>query len=251
MTFRTTITVAVMAFITALAACLILIQAVTFHAAARDAASAYMDATSANALSRLGARVSELSSLIRVLSKNPFLTDSDDRSEVDGAAELFKTALDELPQSDSLYVGYDNGCWLQARRLENLDPAQRQRLGAPADAVYNINLVRPTPGGALPMRRIFEDERGRKIEQFDLWDYGYDARQRSWYPADSGGSHPRCHRRPHGRRAFELDPEGCLLFATGIVLGRLASYRINGETGALTLLITSPPKRLIERSTMS
>jgi adenylate cyclase len=181
MTFRTTITVAVMAFITALAACLILIQAVTFHAAARDAASAYMDATSANALSRLGARVSELSSLIRVLSKNPFLTDSDDRSEVDGAAELFKTALDELPQSDSLYVGYDNGCWLQARRLENLDPAQRQRLGAPADAVYNINLVRPTPGGALPMRRIFEDERGGKIEQFDLWDYGYDARQRSWY----------------------------------------------------------------------
>jgi adenylate cyclase len=181
MTFRTTITVAVMAFITALAACLILIQAVTFHAAARDAASAYMDATSANALSRLGARVSELSSLIRVLSKNPFLTDSDDRSEVDGAAELFKTALDELPQSDSLYVGYDNGCWLQARRLENLDPAQRQRLGAPADAVYNINLVRPAPGGALPMRRIFEDERGGKIEQFDLWDYGYDARQRSWY----------------------------------------------------------------------
>jgi adenylate cyclase len=181
MTFRTTITIAVMAFITALAACLILIQAVTFHAAARDAASAYMDATSANALSRLGARVSELSSLIHVLSRNPFLTDSDDRSEVDGAAELFKTALDELPQSDSLYVGYDNGCWLQARRLENLDPAQRQRLGAPADAVYNINLVRPAPGGALPMRRIFEDERGGKIEQFDLWDYGYDARQRSWY----------------------------------------------------------------------
>jgi adenylate cyclase len=70
---------------------------------------------------------------------------------------------------------------LQARRLENLDPAQRQRLGAPADAVYNINLVRPAPGGALPMRRIFEDERGGKIEQFDLWDYGYDARQRSWY----------------------------------------------------------------------
>jgi hypothetical protein len=29
------------------------------------------------------------------------------------------------------------------------------------------------------MRRIFEDERGGKIEQFDLWDYGYDARQRS------------------------------------------------------------------------
>jgi adenylate cyclase len=170
-----------MAFITALAACLILIQAVTFHTAARDAASAYMDAASANALGRLEARVSGLASLVRVLSKNPFLADSDDRSEVGGAVGLFKTALDELPQSDSLYVGYDNGCWLQVRRLENLDPAQRGMLGAPANAVYNINLVRPTPGGASPMRRIFEDQQGDKIEQLDLWDYGYDARERSWY----------------------------------------------------------------------
>jgi adenylate cyclase len=31
------------------------------------------------------------------------------------------------------------------------------------------------------MRRIFEDEEGNKIEQLDLWDYGYDARTRPWY----------------------------------------------------------------------
>jgi len=154
-TFRTTITVAVMAFITALAAFLILIQVLTFHAAAREAASAYMNAASASALSRLEAQVSELASLIRVLSTNPFLADSDDRSEIGGAVGLFKTALDELPQSDSLYVGYDNGCWLQVRRLDNLDPTHRARLEAPAHAVYDINLVRPTPGGALPMRRVF------------------------------------------------------------------------------------------------
>jgi adenylate cyclase len=103
-TFRTTITLAVVAFITALGACLILIQVLTFHAAAREAASAYMDAASAKALSRLEAQVSELASLVRVLSTNPFLADSDDRSEVGGAVGLFKTALDELPQADSLYM---------------------------------------------------------------------------------------------------------------------------------------------------
>ena len=31
------------------------------------------------------------------------------------------------------------------------------------------------------MLRIFEDEQGNKIEQLDLWDYGYDARTRPWY----------------------------------------------------------------------
>jgi adenylate cyclase len=181
LTFRIAITAAVMAFVTALTACLIFIQIATFHAAATAAASAAMDAASANTLSRLEAQVSELSSLVRVLSTNPSLADSDDRSEVDGAIGLFKAALHELPLTDSLYVGYDNGCWLQVRRLDVLDPTERQKLGAPPGAVWNVNLVRPTPSGALPMRRIFEDEQGNKIDQLDLWDYGYDARTRVWY----------------------------------------------------------------------
>ena len=93
LTFRIAITAAVMAFITALTACLIFIQIATFHAAARAAASAAMDAASANTLSRLEAQVSELNTVVRVLSSNPSLADSDDRSEVDGAIGLFKTAL--------------------------------------------------------------------------------------------------------------------------------------------------------------
>jgi len=75
LTFRIAITAAVMAFIMALTACLIFIQIATFHAAARAAASAAMDAASANTLSRLEAEVSELSTLVRVLSSNPSLAD--------------------------------------------------------------------------------------------------------------------------------------------------------------------------------
>jgi 6-phosphogluconolactonase len=36
--------------------------------------------------------------------------------------------------------------------------------------------------------------------------------------------------------AFGLDPTGSFLFAAGTASGRLASYRVNGETGALTPL---------------
>jgi 6-phosphogluconolactonase (cycloisomerase 2 family) len=39
--------------------------------------------------------------------------------------------------------------------------------------------------------------------------------------------------------AKPLDPEGRFLFAAGTASGRLASYRINGETGALTPLANS------------
>ena len=38
--------------------------------------------------------------------------------------------------------------------------------------------------------------------------------------------------------AFSLDPEGNFIFATGSESGRLASYRINGDTGELTPLET-------------
>ena len=31
------------------------------------------------------------------------------------------------------------------------------------------------------MRRIFEDQQGNQVAQFDLWNYDYDARTRRWY----------------------------------------------------------------------
>ena len=38
--------------------------------------------------------------------------------------------------------------------------------------------------------------------------------------------------------SFSLDPEGKFLFAAGTESGRLASYRINGDTGELTPMET-------------
>jgi len=181
LTFRIAITAAVMAFITAVVACLILIQLETFHAAAKAAASAAMDAASRNSRTRFDAELAELSATVRLLSTDPSIADSDERSETDRAIVLFKTALQVLPQTDSIYVGYDNGCWLQVRRLDTLDPAERRKLNAPLGAVYDVNLVQPNSGGAPPMRRIFEDEEGNKIEQLDLANYGYDPRKRDWY----------------------------------------------------------------------
>jgi adenylate cyclase len=181
LTFRIAITAAVMAFVAALAACLLVIQIATFHRAARAAASAAMDAASANALNRLEADVAQLGSVVRVLASDPSLAALDDRGDRDDAIALFKTAVGELPQADSFYVGYDNGSWLQVRRLDVLDPNERHKLGAPAGAVWNVNLVRPASSGALPMRRIFEDGQGYRIAALDLPGYGYDARKRGWY----------------------------------------------------------------------
>ena len=101
-TFRTSITFAVMAFIVALAAILIAIQVRTLSLATREAASAYMDATSAKAIGSLQTEVDAIALLVNVLATSSGVADSDERTEVGRAIPLFKTALQELPQMDSI-----------------------------------------------------------------------------------------------------------------------------------------------------
>ena len=180
-TFRTSLTFAVMAFVVALAVLLIAIQVRALRWATHEAASAYMDATSAKALGRLRTEITAMASLVHVLATSSSVADSNERTETGPAIPLFKAALQELPQVDSIYAGFENGAWLQVRRIGDLNNEQRGRLRAPPAANIAISLVRPTPGGDLPMRRIFEDQQGNQVGQLDLWKYGYDARKRSWY----------------------------------------------------------------------
>jgi adenylate cyclase len=181
LTFRTSITFAVMAFIVALATLLIAIQVRALRWATQEAASAYMDATSAKAFGRLQTEITAIASLVHVLATSSSVADSNERTETGHAIPLFKAALQELSQVDSVYTGFENGAWLQVRRIGDLNDEQRGRLRATPDANIAINLVRPTPSGELPMRRIFEDQQGNEVGQLDLWKYGYDARKRPWY----------------------------------------------------------------------
>jgi adenylate cyclase len=180
-TFRTSITVAVMAFIVALAALLIAIQVRALRWATQEAASAYMDATSTKAFGRLQSEITAIASLVHVLATSSSVADSNERTETGRAIPLFKAVLQELPQMDSVYAGFENGAWLQVRRIGELNEEQRGRLRATPGADIAINLVRPTASGELPMRRIFEDRQGNEVGQLDLWKYGYDARTRPWY----------------------------------------------------------------------
>jgi adenylate cyclase len=180
-TFRISITFAVMAFIVALAGLLIAIQVRALRWATREAASAYMDATSAKALGRLQTEITGIASLVHVLATSSSVADSNERTETGRGIPLLKAALQELPQMDSIYAGFENGAWLQVRRISELNDEQRGMLRATPGADIAINLVRPAPSGELPMRRIFEDRQGNEVGQLDLWKYGYDARQRRWY----------------------------------------------------------------------
>ncbi|WP_187437498.1 hypothetical protein [Bradyrhizobium rifense] len=142
LTFRTSLTFAVMAFIVALAVLLITIQVRTLRWATKEAASAYMDATSSKALGRLQTEITAIASLAHVLATSSSVTDSNERTETGPAIPLFKVALQELPQMDGIYAGFENGAWLQVRRIGDLNDEQRERLRATPGAIVAINLIR-------------------------------------------------------------------------------------------------------------
>ena len=78
LTFRTSITSAVMVFIAALAALLIAIQVRALNSATEEAASAYMDVTSTRALGRLQREITTIASLVRVLATSSSVADSNE-----------------------------------------------------------------------------------------------------------------------------------------------------------------------------
>jgi adenylate cyclase len=181
MTFRVTLTAAVLAIVGMLAATLLYLQIYTANLATEEAAESAMDAASLRTLSLLETEIVNISKFVRTLSAAPSLADSSERSEVGRGVDLLKDVLLQWPATDSIYVGYDNGTWLQVQRLDGMDAEQRDRLHAPADAAFGISLIRPTATGELPTRRVFEDRDGNQIAQFDIWRRGYDARKRGWY----------------------------------------------------------------------
>ena len=140
-----------------------------------------MDAASTKAIGRLQTEIATITSLVQVLATSSSVNDTDQRTLAGPAVPLFKTALRELPQMDSIYVGFQNGAWLQVLRLNDLNDQQREMVRATPGADIAITLVRPTETDELPMRRIFEDQQGNKVGQIDIPDYGYDPRTRSWY----------------------------------------------------------------------
>jgi hypothetical protein len=75
LTFRTSITFAVMTFIIALTGLLIAIQLHSLRFATNEAAAAYMDATSAKVLGLLQGELSAISSLVNVMATSSSVAD--------------------------------------------------------------------------------------------------------------------------------------------------------------------------------
>lgn len=189
MSFRLTLTACVLLMIGLLAALLVFVQVRSLDLAVEDAATSTMDAASRNTVESLQFQVEMLSRMTRALAFSPSIMEASDPDDGSAVANLIKDNLVQWQALDSIYVGYDNGHWLQVERLEGLDGSQRERVGGPPNAAFGITMTRWVDGKELPTRRVFQDEAGNRVGQMDIPPRGYDARQRGWYTGARKAGH--------------------------------------------------------------
>jgi adenylate cyclase len=181
MSFRLTLTAWVMAMISLLAALLIFVQVRTLDLVTEDAATSTMDTASRGSISVLQLQIEMLGRMARSLAFSPVVMGSAVPSDSSPTASFIKDNLVQWPALDSIYIGYDNGHWLQVQRLDGLTGSQRVRVGGPPEAVFAITTTPWRDGKELPTRRVFQDKDGNQIGEVEIPVRGYDARRRSWY----------------------------------------------------------------------
>jgi 6-phosphogluconolactonase len=131
------------------------------------------------------------------------------------------------PSLDLVYFSNEQGCSVSAYRLDNatgtLSAVQTiTTLPAGFTARNTCSQIHLTPSGRL----LYVGNRGHN----SIAGFAVDTSGRLT-PAGQASTEPV-------PSAFCLDPAGHFVFAAGSASGRLASYRINEETGALTPLTT-------------
>ncbi|MET4389028.1 adenylate cyclase [Bradyrhizobium sp. F1.4.3] len=181
MSFRLTLTASVMLMLCLLAGLLLFVQFRTLDLAVDDSATSTMEAASKNTMSLLQYQVEMLSRATRTLAFSPAIIGSDEPDEASPSAALMRNNLVQWPALDSIYVGYDNGHWLQVQRLAGLKGEQRDRVGGPPEAAFAVTMTHWKGAREMPTTRVFQDAAGNPIGQIEIPPRGYDARQRDWY----------------------------------------------------------------------
>lgn len=181
LTFRLTLTGSILLMIGALAGLLAYVQNRALDIAAETAALATMDAASNQVASAIKLHFSSIARAVNLLAVSPSVADSSVRNVADRGAVLMKRTLDDHPDLDSFYVGYDDGIWLQVQRLAGLDSDQLKRTQVPNTADFAITMIDPSLAENNQTQRLFEDKDGKQTMLRNAFKRGYDPREREWY----------------------------------------------------------------------
>ena len=144
----------------------------------RTAASTFIDQVAEHTADRIETEFKMVVDLVTVIRQLPTV-ESASISDNPGLYALFAAMLRNTPQLYSLYVGYDDGDFLEMDALERASPAARAKMGAPDGAAFRIVVITKFDDRRTISRRYLSSELVLLAQSASAAEY--DPRQRPWY----------------------------------------------------------------------
>jgi adenylate cyclase len=95
--------------------------------------------------------------------------------------QILAALLRENRQLYNLYVGYDDGAFIELDVLDRAGPAARAQFGAPATAAFRLTVIDAPPGAPSRIRSTYYLSPDLKTVAQSQREADYDPRDRPWY----------------------------------------------------------------------
>ncbi|QRM32131.1 adenylate/guanylate cyclase domain-containing protein [Microvirga sp. VF16] len=146
----------------------------------RSAALAFIDRVADHTADRVDGQFRDVLDILEVLRQ----LQSVESGTILGNPPLYSilaALLRRYGQLYNLYVGYDDGAFIELDVLDRAGPALRTQLRAPADAAFRLTVIETLNGGSSRTRFTFYLSPDLAILAQEQREADYDPRERPWY----------------------------------------------------------------------
>lgn len=178
--FQLSITALFVAVVLCVGLALVFLSFDRAKAITRTAALTFIDRVAEHTSERVDRQFKEVQSALAVLKLLPSVGTaaiSDNQS----LNAILAVLLRQHEQLYNLYVGYDDGAFIELDALDRAGPAVRAKLGAPADSAFRLTVMDRPPGSSTRMRTTYFLSTDLKTLTQAQREADYDPRTRPWY----------------------------------------------------------------------
>ncbi|MCK6454383.1 MAG: adenylate/guanylate cyclase domain-containing protein [Alphaproteobacteria bacterium] len=147
----------------------------------REASFHYVNEASKRAVGRTVELIAPIQALLSTLAASTSFRWLESPAQAHELLPVFRAALAQLPQLYSIYVGFDDGSWLQLANLDNVPRQQLDEMRPPPRAIFRATIIVVNAGQRQTTRRVFLGPSGEVLEERDDADDRYDPRTRTWF----------------------------------------------------------------------
>jgi adenylate cyclase len=178
--YQLSVTVLFMAVVLAVGLGLVVLSFDRARSITRSAAVTFIDRVAEHTADRVDGQFKEVQSTLAVLKQLPPI----ESGTIFGNPPLYAmlaALLREHRQLYNLYVGYDDGAFIELDALDRVGPAVRAQIGAPDEAAFRLTVIDRFPDSPARIRSTyFLSPQLATISQSQR-DADYDPRERPWY----------------------------------------------------------------------